>query len=85
MLAVALHNDNARKWSIGSDALEASAFQITVTDKRGRLVPRTAIGDRLQTPPTMSAAMARAVWDLEPGQTFQYRFNLARLFDLSRA
>ena len=81
VLAVALHNDSAQKWDIGGDAFEASSFQITVTDSAGRAVPRTALGDRIQTPP---AATTHVEWDIEPGQTFRYHFNLAHLFDLSR-
>jgi DNA-binding beta-propeller fold protein YncE len=82
MLALTLHNNIAKNLFTAS-AFEASAFQITVTDEAGRSVPRTAVGERILTPPT--AVDANMVSPFSPGQTLSYRFNLARLFDLSRA
>ncbi len=82
MLALTLHN-NAAKNLVTASAFEESAFQITVVDEAGHPVPRTAVGERVLTPPT--ATTANAVGAFSPGQTLFYRFNLARLFDLSRA
>lgn len=82
MLSLALHNNDAQNLFTAS-AFEASAFQITVIDKAGHPVPRTAVGERVLTPPTV--VYSNMVAPFSPGQTLFYRFNLARLFDLSRA
>ena len=82
VLALTLHNDAAKNLFTAS-AFEASAFQITVINKVGEPVSRTAVGDRVLTPPT--AVSANSISAFSPGQTLSYRFNLARLFDLSRA
>jgi sugar lactone lactonase YvrE len=82
MLALTLHNDAAKNLFTAS-AFEASAFQITVLDEAGHPVPRTAVGERILTPPNAVSANSIATFSL--GQTLSYRFNLARLFDLSRA
>lgn len=81
MLALTLHN-NAAKNLYTASAFEESAFQITVMDEDGQPVPRTAVGERVLTPPM--AVTANSVGAFLPGQTLSYRFNLARLFDLSR-
>lgn len=82
VLALALHNGGTKRLLIGFTAFEPSSFQITVADGAGRAVPRTAFGDRVLTPPM--AALANAAVLLNPDQTLRYRFNLARMFDLSR-
>lgn len=82
MLALTLHNDAAMNLYTAS-AFEESAFQITVIDEAGRPVPHTAVGERVLTPPTV--VRSNSIRDFSPGQTLSYRFNLARLFDLSRA
>ncbi len=81
MLALTLHNDAAKNLFTAS-AFEASAFQITVVTEAGEPVPRTAVGERVLTPPM--AVSANSIAAFSPGQTLFYRFNLARLFDLSR-
>jgi 6-phosphogluconolactonase (cycloisomerase 2 family) len=83
VLALALHNGGTERLLIGFTAFEPSSFQITITDGAGRAVPRTADGERVLTPPT--AVFANAAVLLNPDQTLRYRFNLARMFDLSRA
>ena len=83
VLALALHNGGAERLLIGGSAFEESSFRLSVTDGMGRAVPRTAVGERVLTPPMSVYANATVV--LNPGQTLKYRFNLARLFDLSRA
>lgn len=83
LLTLALHNNGSERLTINGSAFEASSFQITIMDSRGQAVPRTAFGERVLTPPT--AVSANAIVELNPGQTLRYRFNLARLFDLSRA
>lgn len=83
VLALALHNNGTKRLMIGGSAFEQSSFHLTVTDGAGRAVPRTAVGERVLTPPTVVFANATVI--IGPGQTLQYRFNLARLFDLSRA
>lgn len=82
MLALILHNDVAKNLYTAS-AFEESAFQITVMNEAGQPVPRTALGERVLTPPM--AVTANSIGAFLPGQTLSYRFNLARLFDLSRA
>ena len=82
VLALTLHNDAAKNLFTAS-AFEAHAFQITVMNKVGDPVSRTAVGDRVLTPPM--AVYANSISAFSPGQTLSYRFNLARLFDLSRA
>ncbi len=82
MLALTLHNNAAKNFYTAS-AFEASAFQIAVMDEAGQAVPRTAVGERVLTPPM--AVSANSIGPFSPGQTLSYRFNLARLFDLSRA
>ena len=82
VLALALHNEAAKNLFTAS-AFEASAFQIIVMDEAGHPVPRTAVGERVLTPPMMVSANRIAAFS--PGQTLSYRFNLARMFDLSRA
>jgi 6-phosphogluconolactonase (cycloisomerase 2 family) len=81
-LALALHSNGTDRFIIGGSAFEESSFQINVTDSAGKAVPRTAIGERVLTPPM--AVFANSTVALTPGQTLSYRFNLARLFDLSR-
>lgn len=82
VLTLSLHNGGTKRLMIGGSAFEQSSFHLTVTDGAGRPVPRTAAGDRVLTPPT--AVSANATVMIDAGQTLQYRFNLARLFDLSR-
>ncbi|BDI30953.1 hypothetical protein CCAX7_30040 [Capsulimonas corticalis] len=82
-LALALHNNGAVPLIVGYSAFEESSFQITVTDNAGRSVPRTAFGDRVLTSPM--AVSANWAISLDSGKSLLYRFNLARLFDLSRA
>lgn len=82
MLALTLHNNTAKNLFTAS-AFEESAFQIAVIDEAGRPVPHTAVGERVLTPPTV--VRSNSIRDFSPGQTLSYRFNLARLFDLSRA
>ena len=82
VLALTLHNEGADRLIIDGSAFEESSFQITVTDGAGGTVPRTAVGERVLTPPM--GAYANSTVELNPGQTLSYRFNLARLFDLSR-
>lgn len=83
VLALTLHSNGKDRLIIGGRASEASSFQITITDKAGHLVPRTALGERILMPPP--AWGSNSICALAPGQTRLYRFNLARLFDLSRA
>ena len=83
VLTLALHNGGAKSLVIGGGAFEESSFHLTVTDGAGRAVPRTADGERVLTPPT--SVFGNPTVMINPGQTLQYRFNLARLFDLSRA
>jgi len=81
VLAMALHNDGVANLVIGVRS-EASSFQITVMDRTGRSVPRTADGDRVLTPAMQGSG--GPIGEFSSGQTIRYRFNLARLFDLSR-
>lgn len=83
ILHLALHNSGKERLMIGGSAFEQSAFHFTVTDSAGRAVPRTADGERVLTPPMAVSANATVL--VGPEQTIDYRFNLARLFDLSRA
>ena len=83
VLALALRNNSAVERMIGGSAFEASSFRIAVTDGAGHLVPRTAVGERSLTSPM--AVFANATVMIGPGQTLHYHYNLARLFDLSRA
>ena len=83
VLSLALHNVGVERLMIGGGAFEQSSFRISVTDGVGRAIPRTAVGERVLTPPM--SVYANPTVMLNPGQTRQYRFNLARLFDLSRA
>ena len=78
MLALAMHNGGTKRLMIGGSAFEASSFHLTLTDGTGRPVPQTAAGDRVLTPPTVVFANATVM--IDPGQTLQYRFNLAELF-----
>lgn len=82
MLALTLHN-NAAENLFTASAFEASAFQIAVMTETGEPVLRTAVGERILTPPM--SVRANSIAAFSPGQTLSYRFNLARLFDLSRA
>ncbi len=82
VLDLALHNNGSQPFRYFS-AFEESAFQITVTDEAGRSVPRTALGERVLTLPM--SVEHNELESLAPGQTLPYRFNLAHLFDLSRA
>ncbi len=83
VLALALRNESKERFIVGGSAFEEASFQITVTDKTGRSVPRTSLGERVLTPPM--AVFANSTIILAPDQTLRYRFNLARLFDLSRS
>ncbi len=83
VLALALHNSGTERYIIDGSAFEESSFQIAVTDSAGKAVPRTAVGERVLTSPM--ATDANSTVALSPGQTILYRFNLARLFDLSRS
>lgn len=83
ILHLALHNSGKERLMIGGSAFEQSAFHFTVTDSADRAVPRTADGERVLTPPMAVSANATVL--VGPAQTIDYRFNLARLFDLSRA
>lgn len=83
ILALILHNDSTKAALIGGSAFESSSFHIAVTDQSGLDVPRTADGDRVLTPPTMVFANRTII--IGADQTRRYRFNLARLFDLSCA
>ncbi len=80
-LMVTVYNRGAKELIIGGSAFEESSFDFTVTDENGQAVPRTAQGGYSLTPP-MSCANSTVV--IKPDQTLRYRFNLARLFDLSR-
>ena len=51
VLAFTLHSNGKDRLIIGERASEASSFQITITDKAGHLVPRTALGERILMPP----------------------------------
>lgn len=82
MLALTLHNDAAKNLFTAS-AFEESAFQIIVMNEDGVPVSRTALGDRVLMLPT--AVGANSISAFSPGRTLSYRFNLSRLFDLSRA
>ena len=82
VLALALYNSSTERYIIDGSAFEEASFQISVTDQKGHTVPRTAVGERVLTPPM--AVDANSTVALSPGQTILYRFNLARLFDLSR-
>ena len=83
VLALALHNSGTDRLIIDGSAFEQSSFGIRITNGAGRAVARTTLGDRVLTPPMVVFANATVI--LDPGQTLPYRFNLARLFDLSRA
>lgn len=83
ILHLALHNSGKERLMIGGSAFEQSAFHLTVTNSTGQAVPRTADGERVLTPPMAVSANATVL--VGPEQTINYRFNLARLFDLSRA
>ncbi len=82
VLTLTLHNNGSERLTINGSAFEPSSFHIIITDGMGRVVPHTADGERVLTPPT--GAFANAIVELNPGQTLRYRFNLPRLFDLSR-
>jgi beta-lactamase regulating signal transducer with metallopeptidase domain len=82
ILDIALRNNSTDRFIIDGSAFEQSSFQITIKDSTGQVVPRTALGGRVLTPPT--AVFANATVIINTGQTIKYRFNLARLFDMSR-
>ena len=83
VLTLALHNSGLKPLRVGGSANEASSFNFAVTDDRGHSAAKTVSGEWALTPP-MSVSVNELV-SVEPGQTLRYRFNLARLFDLSRA
>lgn len=80
-LMLTVYNSGSKELIIGGSAFEDSSFNFTVTDEKGRAVPRTAQGNYSLTPPM---SCANATVNIKPDQTLRYRFNLARLFDLSR-
>ncbi|MEO7715999.1 MAG: beta-propeller fold lactonase family protein [Capsulimonas sp.] len=81
-LTLMLRNNGTAPIIIGGSAFQQAAFQITVTDSAGRSAPRTAIGDQILTAPT--AAYANMMVIIASGKTLRYRYDLARLFDMSR-
>ena len=83
VLEVDLHNTGAREAWVGNSAFEKSAFQFTMTEASGRIVPRTALGDLVFTPPWAVAANAGIT--LAPGATRRCRFNLTVLYGLLRS
>ncbi len=83
MLALTLHNSGLKPLRVGGSANEKSSFEFTVTDEKGQAAAKTVCGVWTLRPP-MSAS-ANVIVLVEPGRTLRYRFNLARLFDLSRA
>lgn len=80
-LMVTVYNRGPKELIIGGSAFEASSFDFTMTDENGHAIPRTAQGNYSLTPPI---SCANATVMIKPDQTLRYRFNLARLFDLSR-
>lgn len=80
ILRVALRNNTTKALFIGGSAFEEAANILSVTDARGKSVPRTAYGQRVLTPPTFCA---NSTVILPPGETRHYNLNVARLFDLS--
>ena len=83
-LMLALRNIGSTEQSLGDgSAFEKSAFDFTVTDEKGQAVPKTVRGVWTLTPPIV-VVYANGTVSVKPGQTLRYRFNLARLFDLSR-
>lgn len=80
ILTVCNSDDNSVLF--GETAFEESTFCIIITDASGKAVPRTALGDRVLTPPMYFNR--NISFSIQPGQTLSYNFNLARLFDLTR-
>ncbi len=82
-LEVALHNGGAKGRFIGFSAYELSEFHFVVMDAAGHRVPPTIAGERIATRPM--GALSNMAVVIDPGKTIRYRFNLTRMFDLSRA
>jgi hypothetical protein len=81
VVTLTVHNNGTDTYIYGYSAFERSAFSIVVTDSTGKKIPRTALGNRVLTEP--SAVFANASLEIKSGETRLYRFNLARMFDLS--
>jgi 6-phosphogluconolactonase (cycloisomerase 2 family) len=83
VLTLVIHNNGMESVTIGDSALETSSFNIIVTNAAGKAIPRTVVGDRVLTPPM--SVFANWPIAISPGQSRRYNFNLAQMFDLSRA
>lgn len=82
VLMLTLRNIGSKEQYVGGSAFEKSSFKLVVTDEKGQAAAQTVSGKWTLTPPM--EVSANGTVSIEPGQKLQYRFNLARLFDLSR-
>ena len=81
-LMLKVRNNGPKTLIVGGSAFERSAFHLAVIDEKGHEASPTNEGHFVLTPPT--AVTANSTVEIGSGQTLQYRFNLARLYDLSR-
>jgi 6-phosphogluconolactonase (cycloisomerase 2 family) len=80
-LTMAIHNYGTKASGLG--AFGQTPFSITINDNLGIPVSRTADGDRVLTPSRSVSSVRRII--INPGETCAYRFNIARMFDLTHA
>lgn len=83
ILTVAFHNDKATVSWAGESGFNPYSLSISVGKGPAGRVSRTAVGDRILTPPRFSFHFVMET--INPGETRSYHYNLARMFDLSRA
>ncbi len=82
VLEADLHNTGTQEAWIGTSAFDKSSFNFTITEASGRVVPRTALGILVFTPPW--AVAANAGIKIAPGAIRRCRFNLTDLYGLLR-
>lgn len=82
VLEVDLHNSENSLVRIGGGAFEPSSFVLTLKEASGQMMPRTALGQRILTPPQQ--VYWNPVVAIRPQGTRRYRVDLTALFGISR-